>query len=155
VTPGDRPWISGLMAERWGADTVVVHGTVYRPAELSAFVAERLGERVGLITYRVVGQDCEIVTLDSLNAGLGIGTGLIEALKGAAQQAGCTRLWLVTTNDNLEALRFYQKRGFRLCALRAGAVDQARELKPQIPWVGACGIPIRDEIELELELGTG
>lgn len=54
----------------------------------------------------------------------------------------------MTTND--EALRFYQRRGFRLSALRTGAVDESRSrLKPQIPTAGDFGIPVRDEIELE------
>jgi ribosomal protein S18 acetylase RimI-like enzyme len=56
----------------------------------------------------------------------------------------------VTTNDNVDALRFYQRRGFRLAALRAGAVEDARaRLKPEIPWTGADGIELRDELELE------
>lgn len=72
-----------------------------------------------------------------------------------ARRAGCTRLWLVTTNDNLDALRFYQRRGFRLSRLRPGAVDLSRQtLKPEIPEVGTFGIAIRDELELELDLGT-
>ena len=94
----------------------------------------------------------EVVTLDSLRPGRGIGTALIEAVKSAASAAGCRRLWLITTNDNLHALGFYQKRGFRLVAVHPGAVDAARRLKPEIPLNGNDGIPIRDEIELEIVL---
>ena len=71
----------------------------------------------------------------------------------AAREAGCRRLWLVTTNDNVDALRFYQRRGFRLTELQAGAVDVSRAtLKPSIPEVGDHGIPIRDELVLERSL---
>lgn len=59
------------------------------------------------------------------------------------------RIWLITTNDNLNALGFYQKRGFRIKAVYPGAVDEARRIKPEIPLAASNGIPIRDEIELE------
>ncbi len=77
---------------------------------------------------------------------------LIEAVKQAAVSAGCRRLWLITTNDNLHALRFYQKRGFRLVAVYPNALEESRRLKPEIPLVGLDGIPLRDELELELAL---
>jgi len=73
-------------------------------------------------------------------------------MKTAAAAAGCTRLWLVTTNDNVEALRFYQKQGFRLVALYPNALEASRRLEPDLPLVGRHGIPLRDEIELEMRL---
>jgi GNAT superfamily N-acetyltransferase len=92
---------------------------------------------------------CEIVTLDNLGDRRGVGTALIEAVMETARAAGCRRLWLITTNDNLRALRFYQKRGFRLVRLSPDAVTAARRIKPEIPLVGEDGIPLRDELELE------
>jgi DNA-3-methyladenine glycosylase I len=97
------------------------------------------------------GAGCEIVTLDSMNAGAGVGSALIETVRETARQSGCQRLWLVTTNDNLNALRFYQKRGLRLVALRPNAIEESRRIKPQIPLIGNDGIPLRDEIELEIK----
>ena len=126
-------WVSRHIAEQWGSEIVVAHGAIYRPTELPGFVAEADGEPVGLLTYHVDGGACEIVTLDSQHAGQGIGTALIEAAKDAARQAGCRRLWLVTTNDNTHALRFYQKRGFILAALHRDAVAASRAIKPEIP----------------------
>jgi GNAT superfamily N-acetyltransferase len=120
---------------------------------LPGFVALWEGRRAGLVTYRISGAECEIVTLDSLESGLGIGTALLKAALAAARQAGCRRAWLITTNDNLDALGFYQKRGFVLTALYPGALVQSRLLKPQIPLVGQHGIPLRDELELEVRLG--
>jgi RimJ/RimL family protein N-acetyltransferase len=107
---------------------------------------------VGLVTYRIEGSQCEVVTLNSEEEGTGIGTALLEAVCREAAAAGCTRVWLITTNDNLPALRFYQKRGMRLFALHPNAVEASRKLKPEIPLAGWEGIPIRDEIELELRL---
>ena len=105
-----------------------------------------------MLTYRIEGRDCEIVTIDSTAHGEGIGTALIDAVNKRAKAKGCTRLWLITTNDNLNALGFYQKRGFQIIAIHPNAVDEARKLKPQISLKAANGIPIRDELELELQL---
>ncbi len=148
LEPADRDRVRALLIERWGAPEVIAHGVRYEPETLPGFCARMEGAVAGLVTYRIEGAACEIVTLDSLREGLGIGTALIEAVSAAARAAGCTRLWLITTNDNLPALRFYQRRGFRLVALHPGAVDAARRLKPQIPLIGLDGIPIHDEIEV-------
>jgi ribosomal protein S18 acetylase RimI-like enzyme len=150
----DAAWVSRHIAEEWGSEIAVAHGAIYRPAELPGFVAESDGEAVGLLTYHIDEDACEIVTLDSQRAGQGIGTALIEAAKDAARQSGCRRLWLVTTNDNTHALRFYQKRGFILAALHRDAVAASRAIKPEIPVFGNDGIPIRDEIELEMSLAA-
>lgn len=149
----DSENVANLIVTRWGSDIVIAHETVYRPAELPGFVAVHAGEWVGLVTYSIVEDECEIVSLDSLRPRLGVGTALLDAVAQAAQRARCSRLWLVTTNDNLNALRFYQKRGMALVAVHRGAVEHARTLKPQIPFYGHDGIPIRDAIELELLLG--
>ena len=107
----------------------------------------------GVLTYVVDGAECEILTLHAERPRGGVGTALIEAVKAPARAAGCTRLWLITTNDNVDALRFYQRRGFRLAALHAGAVDDSRaRLKPEIPLVGDYGIPLRDELELHMRV---
>lgn len=151
IEPTDREWVSHILADSWGETRVAVHGVVYQADQLPGLIAELDNQAAGLLTYHVVSMDFEIVSLDSLVEGRGVGTAL---LKGATQQAvlqGCTRLWLVTTNDNLNALGFYQRRGFRLCALRPGEVDRSRHLKPSIPQVATNGIPIRDEIELEMD----
>jgi len=140
------------MIEEWGSETAVAHGEAFRPAELPGFVAEADGEHVGLLTYHIDGNDCEIVTLNSWREGCGVGSALIEAAGQAARRGKCRRLWLVTTNDNLHALRFYQKRGFTICAIRVNAVAESRKIKPEIPLFGNDNIPIRDEIELEILL---
>ena len=125
---------------------------VARKGELVDALAQRhliAGDFEGVLTYVIGGTDCEVLTLHAHPRHPGVGTALIEAVEGIARAAGCTRLWLITTNDNVDALRFYQRRGFRLAALHAGAVDDARaRLKPEIPQVGDHGIPLRDEIEM-------
>jgi ribosomal protein S18 acetylase RimI-like enzyme len=150
----DRDWVAKFITERWGAAIVVGHGVIYRPAELPGFVAIQQNQKVGLLTYHIEGESCEIVTIDSTQPSSGIGTALIEAVKNLARELKCKRLWLITTNDNLKALRFYQKRGFVLVAVHRNALEISRQLKPEIPLIGANGIPLRDEIELEMTLGN-
>ncbi len=151
-TSQDRTWIKAWMTEHWGGEFVVSRGKLHFPDALPGFVAIMAGEPVGLLTYRIEGEACEIVTLESRVEGIGVGRALIEAARRAAQAAGCQRLWLITTNDNLPALGFYQRRGFELVAVHRGAIEAARRLKPSLPRAGLGGIPIRDEIELELKL---
>jgi hypothetical protein len=73
----DAAWISGFLRERWRTTIVVVHGEIIDAAALPALIAEN---RQGLATYRLHGRDAELVTLDAVPAGAGIGTALIEAL---------------------------------------------------------------------------
>jgi ribosomal protein S18 acetylase RimI-like enzyme len=148
----DSDWVTQRMIESWGAETVVAHETIYHPAQLPGFKAQDGEEVLGLLTYHFEAAGCEIVTLNAWSAGRGVGTALIEAVKQAAVREGCQRLWLVTTNDNLHALRFYQRRGFVISAIHINALEKSRLLKPEIPLSGEDGIPIRDEIELERQV---
>jgi GNAT superfamily N-acetyltransferase len=130
-------------------------GELVHPLDHPAFVAEAAdGRLLGMLTY-VPGrawQQCEILTLHAGEQWRGAGTALIGAVGQLARRQGCTRLWVITTNDNVDALRFYQRRGFCLVRVHRGAVDRSRAgLKPEIPAVGAYGIPLRDEIELEIQ----
>jgi ribosomal protein S18 acetylase RimI-like enzyme len=146
LTDEDRAWIAGTATELWGSPVVVTHGEVLEPATLAGFVAEDQGDPVGLLTYRADGGSCEVVTIDALRPRRGIGTALMRAVLAL----GHRRVWLITTNDNLPAQRFYERLGFRLVAVREGELERSRELKPEIPLVGVDGVPIRDELEYEL-----
>jgi GNAT superfamily N-acetyltransferase len=150
--PVDLPAIESFLA-RWNSLRVARLGVVEQPLAQPALIAEEDGRLVGVLTYVVDGADCEVLTLHADARGRGVGTALIGEVKRVATRARCTRLWLVTTNDNVDALRFYQRRGFRLAALHRGAVDDSRaRLKPEIPEIGDHRIPLRDELELDLEL---
>jgi ribosomal protein S18 acetylase RimI-like enzyme len=152
--PTDRPWLLATLTH-WGVTTMVTRGQVHDLLRLPGFVAFDGEKRVGLALYRIADAECELVSLDSLREGVGVGTALLAAVTDAARNAGCRRLWLITTNDNTQALRFYQRRGLRLVAIYRDAVTAARQLKPSIPLLGNDGIPIRDELALELRLVTG
>jgi GNAT superfamily N-acetyltransferase len=111
------------------------------------------GDLLGVATWVVVGDEIEVLTLHAARRWTGVGTALLDAVAAIGRALGCRRLWLVTTNDNVDALRFYQRRGMRLRELRAGGVDEARRtIKPGIPERGLYDLPIRDELELVLDL---
>ena len=153
VTDQDRAWVLEVF-QGWGADFVISRGRKMYPANLEGFIArDESGFKVGLVTYEIDGEQCEIVTLDAYRKFQGIGTALIEAVKLAVREMVVNRLWLITTNDNVDAMRFYQKRGFTIAAVHSNTMDEWRKLKPSIPKIGAYGIPIRDEVEFEMLLG--
>jgi len=153
ITADDKVWIDRFIIREWGSSILVSRGKVYKATDLPGFIAILNDTKIGLVTYHIENNECEIVTLNSTVENIGVGTGLIDAAKEIAEKAGCKRLWLLTTNDNTFALRFYQKKGFRLYAVYPNAIEKSRELKQQIPYIGLDGIPIRDEIELEMILG--
>lgn len=149
LTPADLPWAAGLIVGYFGSTTVISRGVLHDALQLPGLVALVEGEPVGLVQYRFAADDCEVVLMAAAQRRRGIGTALMAAARDLAQQAGCRRLWLVTTNDNRSAQAFYQAQGMRLVTIHRGAMTQARALKPEIPLLGENGIPIEDEIEYE------
>jgi ribosomal protein S18 acetylase RimI-like enzyme len=146
ITDADRPWAERLL-ENFGGRLQVRLGSLVDPLTSPGLVAKRDGELVGIVAYEPDGDDVEVVYIEVTDKHQGVGTGLLDAVETRTE---ARRLWLVTTNDNLDALRFYQRRGFRIAEVRPGAVDEARKtLKPSLAEVGNFGIPIRDEIVLE------
>ena len=144
--------VTNFIQDQWGSNRVVSKGRMFDPSELEGFAAVADEKVVGLVTFRVERDECEVVTLNSLSEGTGTGSSLLNAVRDTAIKARCRRLWLITTNDNLSALRFYQKWGLRITAIYPNALERSRMLKPEIPLLGKEGIPIRDEIELEMIL---
>lgn len=144
-----------LFLRHWHDDYVIGHGRVYRPEDLEAFVAANETNNIkGLLTFLVEENALEIFTLDSFLEGQGIGTRLLESAEQEAIKRQCKRLWLITTNDNLHALGFYQRRGFQIISVSPNAVDKSRKIKPSIPLIADNRIPIRDELTLEKRLNS-
>lgn len=152
IAAEDHDWIVGMLRQNWSSTTVVARGRTFQADELPGFVAVIDGERVGMVTHSTEEGECEIVTLNSFRRGVGVGKALVQAVREFIAARGIKRLWAVTTNDNTGALAFYQKIGFRITAVYPGAFDSARKLKPELPLIGCDGIPLTDEIELELDL---
>ena len=150
----DKDWVECILNEHWGSTRMVSRGVLHDITAQDGFIATREGscKRIGLVTYAIQGGECEMTLLQSLAERVGVGAALTLAARDAAIAAGCGRLWLITTNDNTHALRFYRRRGFTIAAIHINALEGARKLKPGIPLTGADGIPLRDEIELEMRL---
>ena len=148
-----RKETDALIRENWGGPMIVSRGKLTDTRGLPGFAAEEDGRLLGYLLYRVSGKDCEVVVLEALEQNRGVGTALLDLAGIRAKEAGCNRLWLITTNDNAHAIRFYQKYGMELRAVHIGAVDKARNLlKPGIPMTGEDRIPIRHEFEYELRI---
>lgn len=148
IRDSDRDAVLRILTHSWGSGEIVTRGRVHHAHTYPGFVAVTGDCIVGLVTYHIRGGRCEIVSLDSLWEERGVGTRLLRAAERLARASGCHEAWLITTNDNLRALAFYQKRGWQLRRIHAGAIARSRALKPSIPQVGMDGIPLRDEIEL-------
>jgi GNAT superfamily N-acetyltransferase len=151
--PGDRAAVEAFLVAH-NAARVARRGELVDASQWPALIAAEAGALAGVLTYAVRDRECEVLTLHASRPWQGAGRALLAAVEQLARELECRRLWLVTTNDNVDALRLYQRRGFRLAQLHRGAVDASRaRLKPGIPEVGDFGIPIHDEIELERSVG--
>lgn len=150
----DAEWAERLLTARLGGRMQARRGELIDVLALEGLVAhDDRDEPTGILLYDVRNGRCELAAIVAEHGQRGVGSALVEALMVRVRDR-CAVIWLVTTNDNLDALRFYQRRGFVLADVRAGAaVDHARRwLKPGIPERGAYGIPLRDELELEYAL---
>jgi ribosomal protein S18 acetylase RimI-like enzyme len=152
IQKDDQKKISELVQDYWEGDPVVAHGKAFHTNTLEGLKALNGNDILGFLHYQIRDVECEILTLASLQKNQGIGSALIAALENIARESNSHTLSLITTNDNLHALGFYQRRGFHLTTLSPGQVDVSRQLKPSIPEIGDNNIPLRDEIRLEKSL---
>ncbi|MBI4717386.1 MAG: GNAT family N-acetyltransferase [Planctomycetes bacterium] len=146
----DRDEVAAFIEKHWGSRIVMSRGQVFYPHLERGFIERRNALIVGLLTYHVDDDGMEILTLNSVLEGTGIGSSLMIIAIEEARRQGCHRVWLTTTNDKLRVIGFYQRLGFRMIAINLGVVDEARRIKPQIPEHGERGVRIRDEIVMEL-----
>jgi len=148
----DRPFVTEVVTREFGATRISSRGVIFDVLTLPTLVATVEDERLGLAIYRFEKFECELVVLVATDEGRGVGSMLIDHVRDRASDRGCERLFLTTSNDNTDALRFYQRRGFRLCRLYPGSLEDARRQIPTMPEIGHHNIPIRDDIELEIRL---
>jgi ribosomal protein S18 acetylase RimI-like enzyme len=151
INPGNREIIRKLFIKKWGSDFMVSKGQKHNFDDLDGFVAMSEDKIIGFLTYNKINNEVEILSLDSLIENEGIGTALLNKTIEFSKQNAVTRLWLITTNDNLNALKFYQKRNWTMTTINKDAVTEARKIKQTIPLIGFNGIPLRHEIEMEYE----
>lgn len=152
IRDDDREEVAEFIEKHWHSKLVMSRGREFYPHQERGFFERRGGEIVGLLTYHLNGESMEILTLNATLEGHGIGSSLMLSAIEIARTCNCTQVALTTTNDNLRAIGFYQRLGFRMVAVNVGVVDAARKIKPQIPESGERGIPIHDEIVMELAI---
>jgi GNAT superfamily N-acetyltransferase len=152
LTPSHREWANQTLEAYWGSTQIMSRWRYHETKNLAAFIAIKDERPVGLATFYIEDDLCELVTLNSFVEGIGIGEALLFAVRDLAKSSHCRKLWLTTSNDNMPALQFYQKRNMTIVAVHLGAIDKAREQNDKIPLLGYNGIPCRDELELEMKL---
>ena len=152
ITSEYREEVNTILKNEWACPPIVSRGRVLDATSFPGFIFLNNNKISGLVTYNIEFNECEIVTLDSFEENMGIGTALINSVLAAAKEKFCNRIWLITTNDNTKAIRFYQRRGFDLVAIHINAIEQARKIKPSIPLFGIDNIPIKHEVEFEVRL---
>ena len=153
VTPTDREWIAEIVSVAFGSVRLVSHGEIIEDASLlDGFAVEHDGRPIGCALVNLVDGVAELVALVTTYRGAGAGTALLEAVVDRAKREHWKRLWLITSNDNVDAIRMYQRAGWNWVDFRHDAITRARALKPEIPETGNHGIPIRHEIEFEAPL---
>lgn len=152
IRDSDRGEVADFIERHWGSKISMSHGHAFYPHKEQGFVERRDGAIVGLLTYHLDEEGMEILTLNSTLEGAGIGSSLMLNAIETAREKGCRKIWLATTNDRLRVIDFYQRLGFRMTAINLGVVDEARKVKPQIPVVGERGVPIHDEVIMEIAI---
>ena len=153
VTQEDQDWIAETIISAFASTQLVSRGRIHEDASaLDGFIVENDGRPIGCALWHEIDGDAELVVLVTTYRGAGAGTALLDAVVDFAREAGWQRLWLITTNDNTDAIRLYQRAGWDWVGWHADAVTKAREFKPELPETGSHGIPIRHEIEFEYPL---
>lgn len=154
-TAADMEWVEVFLnSQSNDAHLLALDGEI-NILSLPAWIAEVDSEPVGLLTYYVQNGACNIVSLNVSRKRMGIGESLLASLEAEARAKACEKLTCIIRNDNLNALRFLQKRAFHLAELRVGAIDMRRKQNPKIQLTGEYGIPLRDELVLEKPLKVG
>ena len=148
----DQLWMHDFLLTYNHSLCVVSRGTLHQVLQLPGLIATSNAIPSALLTYHVDDREFEVVTLHAAVQRQGLGARLLAAARDRARALGCHRLWLITTNDNEPAIRFYERQGLSLVAIHHNALHESRKLKPEIPLVGLGGKPLRDEIEFECRL---
>ena len=152
ISKDNRKDINEFLVTNWYTTDMAVRGKIFDMTVLDGFVAYDKNKIIGLVTYLKEKDEYEIMSLDSLVENKGIGTALVNKVVEKAREDKSKKVKLITTNDNMNAIKFYQRRGFDLVRLYRNAVEASRKLKPLIPLNGDFNIPIKHELEFEMEL---
>jgi GNAT superfamily N-acetyltransferase len=152
ISSEDAIWLKSLIECEWGGNPLVIRGKSYYPEKLPGLIALKENSRIGFLSYEIRENICEIIAFEVFEKFCGIGSKMLNTLISIIKENACNQIYVMTTNDNLDALRFYQRRGFNITGIHINSVKKSRAIKPSIPINGDLGIPLRDEIDLTLKL---
>lgn len=144
--------VSELKTQHQFDSTMVVSSGHYDLTQYPCILAFEAGSLIGVLIYKIGMDILEIISLESYKENKGIGSQLIQHVENIAYSLNIHTLQLITTNENIKALYFYQRNGYRMSDIRPNAVDMARRVKPSIPLKGNNGIVIKDEIVMTKQL---
>ena len=150
-TEADNAGITEII-RGWGSEILISRGKIYSANNLEGIITCVDKNIAGVCLYYINSYECEIVLLDVSKQKIGIGTALIKKTLEIAKNESCKKIWLTTSNDNIDAIKFYQRRGFCIANIHVKGMQEARKIKPEIPLIGNYDIPIRDEFEFEIQL---
>lgn len=149
ISKENRLEVTNFIKSQWLSTNLIIRGEIVDMNLVDGIAVYENNQIIGLITYTITNYICEITSLDSLIENKGIGSSLIDKVIDIAKQNGCIKVIVITTNDNINAIRFYQKRGFDMARLYHNALNVSRKLKCEIPLLGLDQIPLLHEIEFE------
>lgn len=150
--PVDQEYIRTYWESSWGLPVVSTRRS-YSPEDVQGLVyRDEWGEPQGLVTWHVEGDSAELVTVDAYQQGRHIGGRLLNAAEAELLKRGVRHIMIVTTNDNLRAIGFYVRHGYRVTRIDLDGVARVRKIKPGVPLTGHDGLPLRDMLELEKDL---
>ena len=147
-----RNEINNFIRDNWAGPFIVTKGKLHDTSKSCGFVWVEEATILGYVLYNIQDNECEILVLESLKQNCGIGTALIEVVKSKAKGCNCSCVWLITTNDNFHAIRYYHMHGFALAQVHINSIVKSRILKSSIPLIGDNGISIRHEFEFIVNL---
>lgn len=142
-----RAKVNQFIKNEWAGPIVITKGISHDTSNSDGFISITDGELTGYVLYNIHDYQCEILVLQSIIENHGVGSALIKSVIDIAKKNKCTQVWLVTTNDNIHAIRYYQRFGFEIKAVHINALDKSRKLKPSIPLLGNDSIPLKHEFE--------
>jgi len=148
----DQEWIKKISLDLWNSVKIVSQHKIYYTDKLSGILALYQDTRAGLLLYSIDQPTLNIISLNTLFENIGIGSKLIERIEKIGIKKKLKKVRVTTTNDNIDALRFYQAKGFQIIKVNVDIMNKYRKLKPELPKLGFYNIEIRDEFVLEKAL---
>ena len=152
IQPNEKQEIKALFVREWNSNMMVSRGHQHLVENLECVIATTEDKISGVLTFNIQNNQAEIVSLESFEEGKGIGIKLLDFALNHFKMLDLERIWLITSNDNCNAMRFYQKRDWIMVNIHLNAIEEARKMKPEIPLIGYDNIPILHEIEFEYNL---